>query len=220
MKGPHLSARKQVVLGNSPHPVSTERPVLPHPSRKLKNFANTGPEDALAIAREEFRRNRFVGHGENYGTIFLHAGDRFWEQVQALRNIERTELDRRKLVLGRRTLESVNWHASLPIQSGRFVRAFIEAVRDRHFPKRRKTQARFLGDSLGADGELSARRSRDICEEQRAIQKRTHHIIRYEFYIECSCQFKGHSLDHACPNCGAEIGLPDSFLGSNKIDIY
>ena len=146
MKEPRLSARKRVVLGNSPHPVSTERPVLPHSSKKLKKFAKTGPEDALAIAREEFRRNRFVGHGENYGTIFLHAGDQFWEQVQALRNIERTELDRRKLVLGRRTLESVSWHASLPIQSGRFVRAFIEAVRDRHFPKRHKTQARFLGN--------------------------------------------------------------------------
>ncbi len=212
---------KGQVLRNSPHPVSTEGPVFPHPSKKLKKSLRTPPADPLAVAAREMRHRTIAGHGYNYGHAFLYAGDRFWEQVQALRNIKRTELDKRKLVLGRHTLESVNWRTSLPSQlSDGFVTAFVKAVGDRHFPKRRKAQARFLGDSLGADGELSPRRSRDICEEQRATQKRTNHIIRYEFYIECSCQFEGHSLDHACPRCGAKINLPAPFLGSNKIDIY
>ncbi len=222
MKEPRFSARKGRGLPNSPHRIPTKGDFSRVPPKKLKKSAKATLEDPTAIARRDMRIRMIVGHGANYETAFLHAGDRFWEQVQALTNIERAELGRRKLVLGRHTLESVNWRASLPIQlSDRFVCAFVGAVRDRHFPKQRKAQARFLGDSLGADGELSARRSLDICGEQRAIQKRTPHIIRYEFYIECSCQFKGHSLGHACPRCGAKICLPfDSFLNSNRIDIW
>jgi len=221
MKEPRFSARTGRGSRNSPHRITTKGEFFRTPQKRLKKSAKTTPADALAIAGRDMRIRTITGHGYNYGHTFLHAGDRFWEQVHALRNIKRTELDTRKLVLGRHTLESVNWRTSLPIQlSDRFVCAFIEAVRDRHFPKRRKAQARFLGDSLGADGELSPRRSRDICGEQRAIQKRAQHIIRYEFYIECSCQFKGHSLGHACPRCGAKICLPfDSFLNSNRIDI-
>ena len=32
-----------------------------------------------------------------------------------------------------------------------------------------------------------------------------HHIIRYEFYVECSCGYKGRSVDHACRKCEARI---------------
>jgi hypothetical protein len=43
------------------------------------------------------------------------------------------------------------------------------------------------------------------CQKERTKEKRTHHILRFEFYVECSCGFKGRSCDHACPKCGAEI---------------
>lgn len=49
----------------------------------------------------------------------------------------------------------------------RFADAFYDAVRDDDFPQKKKARARFLGDSLAADGKLSARRSRDICGEER-----------------------------------------------------
>jgi hypothetical protein len=183
-------------------------------AQKRSKKSAKADEEALAAAQTEMRIRTIAGHGENYGQAFFYAGDRFWGQVQALRNIKRAELDKRRLVLGRHTLESVNWRTSLPsLLPDRFVRSFVDAVRDRNFPKRRKAQAKFLGDSLGADGEVSPRRSRDICTQERAIEKRAqqaqraHHVLRYEFWIECSCSYKGRSQDHACPKCGAVINL-------------
>lgn len=81
-------------------------------------------------------------------------------------------------------------------------------VKDPKFPKRPQARINFLADSLASLGLVSPRRSRDICAEERARAKRAHHIVRYEFYIECSCGYTGHSHDHACPNCGAAILFP------------
>jgi hypothetical protein len=81
----------------------------------------------------------------------------------------------------------------------------LEVLKERTFPKRQKARINFLADSLAALGLVSARRSRDICAEDRAQAKRAHHIWRAELYVECSCGYKGHSLNHACPECGAVI---------------
>lgn len=83
----------------------------------------------------------------------------------------------------------------------------LRVVHDPKFPKRRAAQINFLADSLAGWGRTSPRRSRDICEQERAKERRAHHIIRYEFYVECSCGYKGRSRDHACRKCGAQIGL-------------
>jgi hypothetical protein len=63
--------------------------------------------------------------------------------------------------------------ASLPSDpppqiSENFVSVFVDAVLDWNFPKSREAQAHFLGNSLAAMGTVSARRSRDICGEERA----------------------------------------------------
>ena len=81
----------------------------------------------------------------------------------------------------------------------------LQVLREPKFPKQRAPQSNFLADSLAGLGWISPRRSRDICERERAKGKRAHHIIRYEFYVECSCGYKGRSRKYACPNCGAEI---------------
>jgi len=39
--------------------------------------------------------------------------------------------------------------------------------------------------------------SRDICERERARVKGVHRILHYEFYVECSCSYKGISRNHA-----------------------
>src|SRR5438552_7715968 len=78
----------------------------------------------------------------------------------------------------------------------------LSVVNEPNFPKRRLAQINFLGDSLAALGVVSARRSRDICARERANAKRAHHILRYEFYVECSCGYKGRSENHACRRCG------------------
>ena len=81
----------------------------------------------------------------------------------------------------------------------------LRVLRDTKFPKMRAAQGNFLADSLAGLGWISPRRSRDICAEERAKEKRAHHIIRYEVYVECSCGYKGRSWSHACPKCGARI---------------
>jgi hypothetical protein len=89
----------------------------------------------------------------------------------------------------------------------------LKAARDPHFPNDRGARINFLADSLAARGMVSLRRSRDICGRERAREKREqkHHIIRHEYYVECSCSYKGPARDNACPECGAKI--PPSFGG-------
>lgn len=83
----------------------------------------------------------------------------------------------------------------------------LQVMQERKFPKTRDAQVKFLADSLAARGEITPRSSRDLCERQRAKEKTRHHIIRYEFYIACSCGFEGPSLHHSCPKCGAPIPI-------------
>ncbi len=80
-----------------------------------------------------------------------------------------------------------------------------ELLRDPNCPKTQKGRVNFLADSVAGLGRVSARRSRDICAAERAKAKRTHAILRFEYYVVCSCGYDGHSLKHACPLCGARI---------------
>jgi hypothetical protein len=81
----------------------------------------------------------------------------------------------------------------------------LALVKDTKFPKRREVQINFLADSLASMGEVSPRRSRDICAQERAKVKRANHIVRFEFYVECSCGYEGPSYYHACKECGAVV---------------
>jgi hypothetical protein len=72
---------------------------------------------------------------------------------------------------------------------------------DPKFPRARSTpQIHFLADSLGGQGLVTPRRSREICTKERA--KKRHVIVRREYYIECSCGYQGPALDGACRDCG------------------
>jgi hypothetical protein len=77
----------------------------------------------------------------------------------------------------------------------------LKIVRDPKFPTvRSASQIHFLADSLGGQGLVKPRRSREICAEERS--KVRHVIVRQEYYIECSCGYKGPALDGACRECG------------------
>jgi hypothetical protein len=86
-----------------------------------------------------------------------------------------------------------------------YAQLILTVLKDPKFPKRQKAQVNFLADSTAGLGIVTPRRSRDICAEERGKAKRKHHIIRYEYYVECSCGYAGNSLDHGCPKCGARI---------------
>ncbi len=85
----------------------------------------------------------------------------------------------------------------------------LQVLHEPGFPKKQTAQMNFLADSLAGYGSVSPRRSRDICQRERATQTDSHHIIQWEVYIECSCGFKGHSINHGCPRCGARIYFDD-----------
>lgn len=77
----------------------------------------------------------------------------------------------------------------------------LKIVRDPKFPAvRSASQIHFLADSLGGQGLVKPRRSREICAEERSRVR--HVIVRQEYYIECSCGYKGPALDGACRQCG------------------
>jgi hypothetical protein len=90
-----------------------------------------------------------------------------------------------------------------------FATDILALIQDLKFPKRRESRIKFLADSLGGRPILSFRSSRDICERARVQEskKSPHKIIRKEYYVECSCGYKGPALNNACRKCGAEIGF-------------
>jgi hypothetical protein len=66
----------------------------------------------------------------------------------------------------------------------------LKVIQEPKFPKRTEAQIHFLADSL-ADK-----------------------ILRKEYYIECSCGYKGPARNDACRKCGAQISyLPEILLG-------
>lgn len=82
-----------------------------------------------------------------------------------------------------------------------FSELIFKIVRDPKFPRTRsQSQIHFLADSLGGQGLVTPRRSREICAEERS--KVRHVIVRREYYIECSCGYEGPALNNACRNCG------------------
>ena len=83
----------------------------------------------------------------------------------------------------------------------------LKIIKERRFPTRERTRIEFLADSFAGHGVVTPRRSRDICAEQRARERKAHRILRFEFYVECSCGYKGPSRNHACKKCGAAIPL-------------
>ena len=140
------------------------------------------------------RPSELRGRADGYRFIFNQVWDRLWPRLsRALTDQEVIDS----------FLEGANPYAQqfVPGQANLILRVLGE----RKFPKRREAQVSFLADSLAALGDVAPRSSRDICQKERAREKRTHHIIRFEVYVECSCGFKGRSRNHACRKCGAQI---------------
>jgi hypothetical protein len=90
----------------------------------------------------------------------------------------------------------------------------LATLKDKKFPRHnRDAQEQFIADSLAAEGRVSIRRSRDIVQQVRSAGKKRGKILRREFYVECSCGYKGPALHDACPDCGAEVSYLDFATG-------
>jgi len=148
------------------------------------------------------RPSEIVGRAFNYRMILGQVWDRLWPLL--------SEADSEEAVT--KAFQDGAQPYTQNFVPG-LVRLTLTVLCERRFPKRRQPQINFLADSLAAVGVVTPRRSRDICAEWRAKEKdaqKAHRIIRYEFYIECSCSYKGRSQDHACPKCGASIEFGSS----------
>lgn len=90
-----------------------------------------------------------------------------------------------------------------------------EILGEKKFPKTEKAQIKFIAESLAGDGKISPRRARDICLQEKL---KVHHvIIRQEYYIECSCGYRGPAKNGGCQKCGTtdvaiNAGPPNGFL--------
>ena len=97
-------------------------------------------------------------------------------------------------------------------QRSHFVPSLAEMIlnvlREPLFPKTSEAQIKFLADSLGARGQRSARRSRDICAKER--KKVQTWIVRRDFYIQCTCGYEGPALRGACPKCKTDQVHPSA----------
>src|SRR6266852_425496 len=133
------------------------------------------------------------GRADNYRGILKNVWDQLWPRLSQVQTVDDVITAFQEGYPGE--------HEFMPYQAPRI----LEVLKERAFPKRQKARINFFADSLAGLGLVSARRSRDICAEDRAREKSTHHILRYEYYVECSCGYKGHSEDHACRKCGARI---------------
>jgi hypothetical protein len=160
--------------------------------KKEKNSLDTvtpkrrGPKpnvDALAVR----------GRADNYRGILANVWDKLWLPLS------KAESENDVIAAFREGYPGE--HEFMPYRAA----LILEVIKERTFPKRAKARVNFLADSVAGLGLVSARRSRDICVEDRARAKRAHHILRAELYVECSCGYKGPSRDHACPECGTAI---------------
>ncbi len=181
-----------------------------HKRRKTPKTAQYPLDKVL----EKRRRGRPVkikaswvrGRGDNYRSIL----DEVWDRVSP-RLLE--ALTREDVVRAFEGAE-IGGYALAFVQLADLI---LQVLKERKFPKQsRKAQINFLADSIAGHGAVTPRTSRDICNKERFRIERLHHILRYEFWIECSCGYKGRSLNHACPKCEAEIPLATD-LGLNIV---
>jgi hypothetical protein len=162
------------------------------PKRK-KVRRNPGiPLDSILGRRGRGRpgviRSEIVGRADNYRGIFSNIWKTVGKQLLEAKSEESV-------------IKAFESEAHYKSEFAPIAALVLKVVREKKFPKTKEAQINFLADSLAGRGWISARRSRDICEAER---KRTiHHIIRQDFYIECTCGYEGPAYRKACPKCGA-----------------
>ena len=177
------------------------------PKRKRVAKKHDQPLDTFPAKPGRGRRARIrpaevSGRAANFRWILEQVWDRLWPLLEKATSKE--------------DVASAFHEGGSPHARGELVASAalaLQVLQERRFPKRRQARINFLADSLAGVGVVTPRRSRDICAQETAKEKRARnatHIIRYEYYIECSCGYKGRSQDHACSKCGARINLGSS----------
>ena len=171
------------------------------------------PEIPLAPYLEKRGRGRpskigtseVFGRAQNYAKIFRQI----WPQL-------RDPLSR--VTNGEEVTQAFQSYAETHAREfvPRLSEDILKVIHGPKFPKRIEAQIHFLADSLAGRPSIEPRTSRDICGKERAKEgvRSPYKILRKEYYIECSCGYKGPARNDACRKCGAQISyLPEFLLG-------
>jgi hypothetical protein len=141
-------------------------------------------------------RSEVIGRAENYRLIFGYVWSGLCGPLVAANSVEQV-------------IEAFEKYADAYAREfvPRLAEDILKVVHEPKFPKRQYPQINFLADSLAGRPNVEPRTSRDICTKHRASEraKSPHKIMRKEFYVECSCGYKGPARDDACRKCGAKI---------------
>jgi hypothetical protein len=157
---------------------SAPKNILPRPSKKRRRGRPVNIDPSVV-----------VGSADTYRLWFEQLWSKLGPRLLAARSSEE---------IGRAVRDDA---PDVNVSLAPYSELIFKIVRDPKFPAiRSASQIHFLADSLGGQGLVKPRRSREICAEQRSRVR--HVIVRQEYYIECSCGYKGPALDGACRECG------------------
>lgn len=190
---------------------------MPKTPAQFRNRKKASKEGKKAIDKHSEKKRRgpkpkviaswVRGRADNYRTILNQIWPRIWPGLSSAEKYE-------DVIDCLRNAEIGSYASDLELVAN----VILVVLHDPKFPKRkREAQINFLADSIAGHGSVTPRTSRDICERERARIRRIHHILHYEFWIECSCGYKGRSRNHACPKCKAEIPLGVDVLDASPI---
>jgi hypothetical protein len=166
--------------------MSQKRPNFP--LDKVSEKKRRGP-------KAKIRPSEVRGRADHWRGVLEQVWSKLWPALEPAR----TEADVRK------ALEFAAPYKEYFVAHSLLI---LSVLQERRFPTTRKGRINFLADSIAGLGLVSPRRSRDICAAERAAATKKGQILRYEYYIECSCGYKGHSKGHGCPSCEAAILFP------------
>ena len=144
------------------------------------------------------RYPEILGRADNYRGIFKEI----WYKLSGLLLASQSETE---VIEAFRSYAEPYTREFIPRLAG----DILNVIKEKKFPQKARSQIQFLANSLAGRPNVGARTSRDICAKGLAEEKARspHRILRKEFYVECSCGFKGPALNDACRKCGAEISL-------------
>lgn len=163
---------------------ATKKPVIP-----LDTFSQKRRRGRPGVRASEIR-----GRGDHYRLLFRQI----WAEVGEQLLQAKTEDD---------VLKAFDLMQFYKQEFASIASLILKVLREARFPKTREARINFLADSLAGRGSISPRRSRDICDRER--KKKVNYIIRQDYYIGCTCGYKGPALHRKCPKCGTDkLSLP------------
>ena len=180
----------------------------PPVSRGISAKLGSGEKTAnrALTASEEMRGRKPRIHAENV----VRAANELFTLLEFCKD----RIDWGKLELAKTVNEAASAIERVPSPYRERLNLWLTAIPEwaleGKFPKTNlERKMRHLADSVAAEGFLTPRRCRDVCLEERKRQAQPGMIFRREFYIECTCGYRGPAKGGGCLQCGTRRLSPE-----------